>query len=123
MSACFEEAGLDLENRWKIGPFANTCACACGGCLGTDGDKSEAIAHIIARVIDATQDDQVGRMDAAVTAVFAAKNMMEGGGDGNSTNSTGMNLGQIMTVVNAVITALITASIHLTLFNTMKGCA
>ena len=26
----FEEAGLDLENRWKIGPFAHTCASVVG---------------------------------------------------------------------------------------------
>jgi hypothetical protein len=28
-----EEAGLGLENRWKIGPFAHTYACICGGDL------------------------------------------------------------------------------------------
>ena len=26
----FEEAGLDLENRWKIGPFAHMCASVVG---------------------------------------------------------------------------------------------
>jgi hypothetical protein len=30
----FEEAGLDLENRWKIGSFAHTCASVVGVSVG-----------------------------------------------------------------------------------------
>jgi hypothetical protein len=30
----FEEAGLDLENRWKNGPFAHTCASVVGVSVG-----------------------------------------------------------------------------------------